>query len=283
LGNLVSGFSFQTMYLGMLFSVAGTSLLVSHLTCWSFLVLGTLSTSCWLKPKVPRSSFVIFFVVSVLGGLVFLLSSTHSFCSGLLLQFAIMLKLGFAPFQYWIYQLLGSLDLSSSCFFLGPLKFGLLWLLVSSGSRSMVLLFLPLSLGLLLLWVSPFPRVLLYASGSAQVFILSLLGSSFFPFYYTIYCLALSGIAMVEFNLLCPIFAFLSLIGLPPLPIFVAKSLALLNLSFFSSITLLTISVFSLWPYLRTAFSFPLCNSSSPSHAFLLLSLSWGLGALFYY
>lgn len=88
------------MLFGILISVIGTALSTSHLIIWSFLVLSTLSTCGWLKSRIPRDALVLYFVVSVLGGLLFLVSSCEFFLSCLLLQLALLLKLGFFPFQF---------------------------------------------------------------------------------------------------------------------------------------------------------------------------------------
>ena len=114
------------MLLGILLSVTGTTLVCSQFWVWTFLVLGSLSVSCWLKSKVTTEAIILYFVVSVLGSLVFLVSCSELWFSCTLIQLSLMLKLGFAPFQFWVFKVLSPLDLSSLCFFLGPLKFGLL-------------------------------------------------------------------------------------------------------------------------------------------------------------
>ena len=114
------------MLLGILISVTGTILVCSQFWVWSFLVLGSLSVSCWLKTKVTTDAIVLYFVVSVLGSLVFLVSWSGQSFSIALLQLSLMLKLGLAPFQFWVFKVLSPLDLSSLCFFLGPTKVGLL-------------------------------------------------------------------------------------------------------------------------------------------------------------
>ena len=93
-------FSCFTMLLGILLSVLGTCLCTSHLIIWSFLVLRTLSACGWLKTSLPRDALVLYFVVSVLGGLLFLVSSCEFQFSSVLLQLALLLKIGFFPFQF---------------------------------------------------------------------------------------------------------------------------------------------------------------------------------------
>merc|ERR1740131_659778 len=105
---------------------------------WSFLVIGSLSTCGWLKTKISSEAIVLYFVVSALGRLLFLLSCSDFVLSNILLQLALLLKLGFAPFQFWVFKVIFPLNISSLCFFLGPLKVGLLWLLVNITHSSLI-------------------------------------------------------------------------------------------------------------------------------------------------
>jgi len=90
-------------------------------------------------------------VISCLGGLLFLLSCSEAGLSGLVLQLSLLLKLGFAPFQFWVHKVLSHLSLLQLCFFLGPTKVGLLWLLVSNSHSSLVLASASLLVGIVLL------------------------------------------------------------------------------------------------------------------------------------
>lgn len=114
------------MLLGIFLSVLGTCSSSSAHIIWSFLVLGTLSSVGWLKTKLSTGALSLYFLVSVLGSLLFLLGCSKFIFSGLVLQLALSLKIGLAPFQFWVHKVLLSLDVGSLCFFLGPLKFGLL-------------------------------------------------------------------------------------------------------------------------------------------------------------
>ena len=182
------------MFLGILVSVIGTSLVVSHTLVWSFLVIGSLSVCGWLKPKICSDALVTYFVISVLGSLLFLVCCSGSFVSLFILQIALSLKLGIAPFHFWVYKVLSSLRVSDLCFFLGPSKVGLLWLLVSMHSPSLLLVSASFWLGLSLLILSSSLSLVLFASGATQLLILVLLGPSAFPIYYSIYLTALLGI-----------------------------------------------------------------------------------------
>merc|ERR1719211_593044 len=121
---------------------------------WSFLVVGSLSVSGYLKTQIPPDALVLYFVVSALGSLLFLLSCSEFVLSNLLLQLALLLKLGLAPFQFWVYKVLLPLKITSLCFFLGPLKVGLLWVLVNITHPSLILASASLILGIILLWLS---------------------------------------------------------------------------------------------------------------------------------
>lgn len=208
------------MFFGILLSILGTLLSVSALITWSFLVLGTLCLTSWLKAKLPARSLVLYFVVSVLGSLSFLISCCGLPCSSILLQLSILLKLGLAPFQFWVHSVLSHLDMLSLCFFLGPTKFGLLFLLVCGSPSSSYLYLLSTFIGVFMLYLSRHLHLLLYASGSVQLIILSFLSSSVILVYWSIYMLALAGLALVPSSLFSPLMAFLGLAALPPFAFF---------------------------------------------------------------
>lgn len=112
--------------LGIFLSVLGTCVLSSPFVIWSFLVLGSLSSVGWLKSKLSPGVLSLYFLVSVLGSLLFLVGCSRFSYSALVLQLALLLKSGLAPFQFWVHKVLQNLDIGSLCVFLGPLKFGLL-------------------------------------------------------------------------------------------------------------------------------------------------------------
>jgi len=236
------------------------------------LVIGSLSVCGWLKSKVCTDALVTYFVISVLGSLLFLVCCNGSFSSFFTLQLALTLKLGMAPFQFWVYKVLSSLRVADLCFFLGPSKLGLLWLLVSIHSPSLLLLSASFLLGLRLLILSSSLSLVLFASGATQLLILVLLGPSAFPLYYFIYLTSLLGITWFRCHLISPFLAFLGLGALPPLTMFWAKVYALLTLPLFWSCLVLVFSVLTFWPYIRCAVGLSASASSSPSHvAFLVL------------
>jgi len=264
-------FSCYTVLLGILVAIIGASLLSSHLLIWSFLVIGSLSVCGWLKTKVPSDALVLYFVVSALGRLLFLLSCSEFFLSNILLQLALLLKLGLAPFQFWVFKVLFPLNITSLCFFLGPLKVGLLWLLVNISHPSLILASASIFLGIILLWLSSRIHLVLYASGSCQVLILVFLGPHVFPLYYSVYLLALLGVSWFRSKIISSFFAFLSLGALPPLTMFWAKVLALLSLpTIYACIVILT-SLLSLWPYIRCSVELATQTNTSFLHCSVLI------------
>jgi len=221
-----------------------------------------------MKTKVASDTLVLYFVVSVIGSLLFLVSCSTVYFSSLLIQLALLLKLGLAPFQFWVFKVISSLDIPRLCFFLGPLKVGLLWLVVNAVHPSIILAAASAVLGIIILWLSSRSHLVLYASGSCQLLILVLLGPSAFALYYSIYLLALLGINWFCSGYISSFFAFLGLGALPPLTIFWAKVLALLCLPFLYSGLVILVSLLSLWPYIRCS----ICLSR-PSHTSFLHSL----------
>jgi len=235
------------------------------------LVLGTASACGWLKPKVRPSALALTYVVSVVSRLLFLSSCSVFSFSDLFLQLSLLLKLGLPPFQFWVFKVLQSLSLVDLCFFVGPIKSGLLWLLVSSCSTALFLVSVSLIIGILLLWNTCTIQLLLFGSGLCQAFIFVCLGPSVFPLYFRIYLLALLGVSMSQTSLLSPFLAFLRLGSLPPLSIFWAKVLAISCLPNHLVCLVLLVSILTLWPYVRFAITSSSPSSSSSSLTFFLL------------
>jgi len=250
--------------LGILLSVFGLLATCSFLFVWAFLVLGSFSLCSWLKPKVPASSLVLYFVVSVLGSLLFLLSCVDSHFYSLVLQLSLLLKLGLAPFQFWVFCVLSHLRPGPLCFFLGPCKLGLLFLFVNIGSPCLILASASLLVGFALIWLSSRTHVLLYASGSSHLILLLLLGPSCFYFYYLTYLLSLFLVFLSSTKYFSPLLAFSCLGGLPPLTMFWAKVFALLILPSLWSFFFLLVSLILLWPYIHCGLTTSSSGSSSP-------------------
>ena len=191
--------------------------------------------------------------------------------SDLVLQLSLLLKLGLPPFQFWVFKVLQSLSLVDLCFFIGPLKSGLLWLLVSSSSTALFLVSVSLILGILLLWNTSTIQLLLFGSGLCQAFVFVCLGPRVFPLYFRIYLLALLGVSVSQTPLLSPFLAFLRLGSFPPLSIFWAKVLAISCLPNILVFFVLLVSLLTLWPYVRFSFTTASSSSSSSSLPFIML------------
>lgn len=272
MGLVIFSFSYFGVVIGILISVFGTTITISTLITWSFMVIGSLSVCGWLKAKVSTDSLVLYFVISVVGSLLFLISSREVFCSSLIIFLALLLKLGLAPFQFWIFKVLSTLDIPRLCFFLGPLKVGLLWLSTNIVHPTLPLASLSIFVGLIVLWVSSQAYLVLYASGSCQLLILIVLGPSGFALYYSIYIIALTGVFWFRTGKVSAFLAFLGLGALPPLTIFWAKVFALLMLPFLYGALVVIVSLLSLWPYIRCSLTIPFDGHTSLGQRLLLIT-----------
>jgi len=137
--GLPCGFSCFFILLGVILSVSGTIFCLMPFAVWCFLVVGTLSSSAWLKPKLDSTLLVSYFIVSVVGSLLFLFSSLSSFSHGALFGLSLFLIIGMPPFQFWLVRVLPSLDIPSAIFFLGPAKTGYIFLLLCHPSSFFLL------------------------------------------------------------------------------------------------------------------------------------------------
>jgi len=246
--------------------VIGLCSLSSSFGLWSIIILSTLCLTSFLAPTLVRSSLPIFFTVSEVGSLLFFYASYCAGPSSLLLSLSLLLKLGFAPFQFWVFRVLPFLSLPSLFFLLAPSKVGFLYLYVSSHTSFFLLSFVSLLVGLNIILLANGLHIILYASGSVQLLFLDLLGPSFFLPYYSAYFIALLGIVSLFYSRLSPLVAMLCLGGLPPLPLFWGKLLALSVLSLpFASLMLLSSSI-ALFSYVSWALTRSSSSSSSISH-----------------
>jgi len=189
----------------------------------------------------------------------------------LVLLLSLLLKLGLFPFQFWVYSVLKGLQLTDLCFFVGPIKAGLLWLLVCSSATAYFFVSASVLLGILLLWSSCSVQLLLFGSSLCQPLIYVCLGSIIFPLYFSFYLFSLLGVSLSDSPHLSPFIAYLRLGSLPPFSIFWAKVLAISSLPSAFALLVLVISVLTLWPYVRFAFTLPSPTPSSPSLLLLLV------------
>jgi len=232
--------------------------------------LGTLCLTSYVSALLPSSSLILFFAVSELGSLLFLLGSFLDGPSSLVLALSLLLKLGFAPFQFWVYPVLSHLSVPSLFFIIGPSKLGLLYLLMAFCGSHSFLCFLCLLVGLNIMFLSTSLNFLLYASGSVQLLFMVCLGPlAFLPYYFS-YITALMCLVACYYSLLSPLSSILSLSGLPPLVFFWGKVFALSVLPFYVGCLLLIASGLSLFPYLSWSLTRNSSIASSPTVLFLL-------------
>jgi len=281
---LVIAFRFFIMLLGVFLSVTGLLVSSHYLFIWLCLVLGTISTTGWLSLLLPALPLSLYFVSSVLGGLLFVFSTYSSYLPPLFVFLSLLILLGFFPFQFWSFSVLANLPLSRTCIFQGPMKLGYLYLLQECPINLLWVGLVSFVTGLILIFTSVKTWVLLWASSSTLLFLV-LLFDSFFGFvFYLVYSsvmLCLSYFLLTQFSIL--IF-FCGLAGMPPLGMFWPKLLALYNLPFFHCMVLLFCSALTLYPYF--IFGVAHSNNSLPSFSssFLLnviLPLSICLPVLF--
>jgi len=176
-----------------------------------------------------------------------------------------------------VYKVLSPLRLTQLCFFLGPTKIGLLWLLVSIPRSSLVLVSASLLVGVLLLWLSRKTHLVLYASGSTHLLVLVLLGPTLFVIYYGIYLFSLLIFSLLESSLISPVIAFAGLGGVPPLSMFWAKFHAIVCSPLSTASLVLVISLVLLWPYMRCALAY-----TSSSHTSVVVILISSLSPIFF-
>jgi len=278
IGLLSGRFSFFQVLLGVSFSVLGLTVSSHFLFIWMCLVLGTLSTTGWLAFFLPALPLSLYFVSSVLGGLLFVFSSYSSSLPPLFVFLALLLLLGFFPFQFWSFSVLANLPLSVTCVFQGPLKLGYLFLLLECPLNLLWVGLVSFVTGLILIFTSIKIWALLWAS-SSTLLLQVLLFDSFFGFlFYIVYSstmLCLSYYVDTNFSLL--IF-FCSLAGMPPIGMFWPKLLALYSLPFFHCMVLLFCSALTLYPYLvfglaHPSYSLPSFSSSLLQNVILPLSI----------
>jgi len=243
--------------------------------------LGTLCLSSYTSSLLPSSSLILFFAVSELGSLLFLLGSILDGQSCLVIALSLLLKLGFAPFHFWVFPVLSHLSVPSLFFLIGPSKLGLLHLFVSVCGSYFFLCFPCLLLGLNIMFLSSSLNFLLYASGSVQLLFLVCLGpQAFFPYYFS-YLTAVFCLVACYYSLLSPLSSILSLTGLPPLAFFWGKVFALSVLPFLSGCLLLVASCLSLFPYLSWSLLRTSRTSTSPTLLSLLTLVSLSSSLLF--
>jgi len=237
------------MFLGLLISTLGLLSCSSPFFLWAFLVLGTLSTTGYFKPFLPAHSLVLLFICSVVGGLLFLVGSLHPTTNTLFSNLGLLLKLGLAPFHFWMVKVVVLVTEFSSFVLLGLMKVGPLFLLIDCPSFTLVWGILSFSVGLPVLFSCTSVNLVLLGSGLLQFWVLSALQASTFYFYLSAYLIRVLLCCCAHTFHVSYLLAFLSLAGLPPFLLFVAKITVLVTGPFLVSLLVLLISALSLFPY----------------------------------
>lgn len=261
------------MLFGLLLSQFGLCVLSSSLALWLFMVLATLCSVGWLRSFLPSSTLALYFVVSVMSSLLFLMSFVDVAFSPLFLCLSLFLIMGLAPFQFWVLSLLSHLSSFPLITFLGPTKLGYLFLVICHSRSSLILGTFSLIFGLLYLYFANSLALILYSSSSALILPLMCIGSDMFWYFQLTYLLALSTFYFYFFSAATSIFCFFCLLGLPPLGIFFAKLAALSVLPPFHALVLICISAFIVNPYMRIALFLGIFGQTSFLLAFTLTAL----------
>jgi len=258
------------MLLGLLISTLGLLSCSSPFFLWAFLVLGTLCTIGYFKLFLPAHSLVLLFICSVVGGLLFLVGSLHPSSHSLIPNIGLLLKLGLAPFHFWMLKVVVFVTEFSSFFLLGLMKVGPLFLLIDGPSFTLVWGLFSFCVGLSVLYSCTSVNLILLGSGLLQFWVLSATQGYTFNFYLFSYLFSLLLCCCAHTLQVSYLLSFLSLAGLPPFIFFVAKLSVLVTSPFLVCILVLLVSALRLFPYALFGFS-----NSEPfvSSSFTILGL----------
>lgn len=210
-----------------------------------------------------------YYIPSVVGGLVWLLGSFCYPFMPYLIFLGLSLKLGLFPFTGWAVTVSLGLHPHQLFFFLGPLKVGLLYLILFGSPVPVALSSLSFVFGLLILSNSSSRNLLLLASSLISFFFFTFMSSLSFIFYLSTYLVALSLLSDFP-GLVCswPL-ALLGLAGLPPLCLFWGKLFVLFSLPTSNSVIFLFLNGICLPAYLSFLGSVPSVRTSSLVHLVL--------------
>jgi len=264
------------MFLGLLISTLGLLSCSSPFFLWAFLVLGTLSTIGYFKLFLPAHSLVLLFICSVVGGLLFLVGSLHPTSYSLIPNIGLLLKLGLAPFHFWMLKVVVFVTEFSSFILLGLMKVGPLFLLIDGPSFTLVWGLLSFVVGLPVLYSCTSVNLVLLGSGILQFCVLSALQASTLNFYLSSYLVSLLLCCCAHTLHVSYLLAFLSLAGLPPFLFFVAKLSVLVSSPFLVCILVLLVSALRLFPYALFGSSHLVPFSSSPFSILGLVFIRFG-------
>jgi len=227
--------------------------------------LGTLSTIGYFKLFLPAHSLVLLFICSVVGGLLFLYGSLHPTSYSLIPNIGLLLKLGLAPFHFWMLKVVVFVTEFPSFILLGLMKVGPILLLIDCSSFTLVWGLLSFIVGLPVLFSCTSLNLVLLGSGILQFWVLRTLQASTFNFYLSSYLLSLLLCCCAHTLQVSYLLAFLSLAGLPPFLFFVAKLLVLVTSPFLVCFLVLLVSALRLFPYALFGSSHSVPFFSSPS------------------
>lgn len=263
------------MFLGLLVSCLGLLVCVTPLSIWSFLVLSSLCSLTYLKPHLPSSSLILFFLASAVGGLIW-------FCGSLLfgsLQvvsiIGLLLKLGLVPFHWWMVNVVCFLSGFVLFVTLSLIKFGPLVLLVHSSETLFYWGLFSLIISIPILWTSSSVALILFSSGLLQFRVVSSFQSCLFYVYFLTYCFSLFLVCCYSTIKISAFIGCFSLCGLPPFPLFFAKLCVFFSSSFLVCVAVLLFSSCSLIPYLTLGLTLRPVSSSSVSLLLLFIWSGW--------
>jgi len=264
------------VFFGLLLSQSGLLFCTSPFSVWAFLVLSTLCSVCYFKSYLSSAPLVVFFISSVIGGLLFLAGLLLLSSSCWVSNIGLLLKLGLSPFHFWAIRVVSFLFGWALFVFLGLLKLGPMFLLLNSSSNLFFWGLISLAFGFFVTWTSNSACYLLLGSGALLFCVLVTLSSSTLCRFFCAYILSLLLCCDHDVFSISSLMAWVSMAGLPPFPFFLSKVLALMLCPFFSGLLVLLVGGVTLFPYVF----FGLCTSSRfPSSLFTLscLCFSWAL------
>jgi len=264
------------VFLGILISTLGLLSCSSPFFLWSFLVLGTLSSIGYFKPFLPAQTLVLLFICSVVGGLLWLVGSLHPLSDRLFPTIGLLLKLGLAPFHFWMFKVVVFVTEFSSFILLGLMKVGPLFLLIDCSSFTLVWGLLSFVVGLPVLFCCTSLNLVLLGSGLIQFCVISALQASAFYFYLFAYLFRVLLCCCAHTLQVSYLLAFLCLAGLPPFLFFVAKLFVLFSSPFLVRILVLLVSALRLFPYALFGSSHSVPFVSSPFTILGLVFISFG-------
>lgn len=204
------------------------------------------------------------------------MGSLHPTSYSLIPNIGLLLKLGLAPFHFWMLKVVVFVTEFSSFILLGLMKVGPLFLLIDGPSFTLLWGLLSFVAGLPVLYSCTSVNLVLLGSGILQFCVLSVLQASTLNFYLSSYLFSLLLCCCAHTLHFSYLLAFLSLAGLPPFLFFVAKLSVLVTSPFLVCILVLLVSALRLFPYALFGSTHLLTFSSSPFSILGLVFIRFG-------